>query len=510
MRERLLGLDPTGSSLASNDGRRCHTKPSRCYRMARVVCVCGVSLAPLYSTGNARVRIARILVVVSVPDLRRTRGSRFSPLVFGASELGRLGPRWAKACASKASRVCCAALLTGGFGFAALAFDKLATSPVLVAPEMLHPAYLQTVTDPLFGTRFTRITEPGRLLGPSIYCGSDYCRHRYSSIQAWNADQTLLAVNNGCNGICFLEGRTYKPEFHRNMNDDCKWHPTDPAHMICMFHRAIYIWEPRSGKKTIAYAPAEYASLQFGPYKGNPSRDGNRLVVRATNESGALVAFAYDLATRKKYRDINLDNLPGTNAYCGISPSGRYIYCLHKMDDGTEVTYIHTLDGEQVQHWTEHHRPGHGDMTIDEDGHDVYVGVSKADPDKWHVIKRRLRDGKVTDLAPAGYGTHVSTRNSNRPGWAFVSYEGSYSKVAERHGYAPFYQEVVAIRIDGSGEIRRIAQTRNAKSGYYSETHASPSPDASQVVWSSNWGEPGGPVADYVSKLSWPQSSSSE
>ena len=58
--------------------------------------------------------------------------------------------------------------------------------------------------------------------------------------------------------------------------------------------------------------------------------------------------------------------------------------------------------------------------------------------------------------------------------------------------------------------LRRIAQTRNAKSDYYSETHASPSPDASQVIWSSNWGESGGPVADYISRPSWPESSSRE
>jgi hypothetical protein len=259
------------------------------------------------------------------------------------------------------------------------------------------------------------------------------------------------------------------------------------------------------------YVPADYANLQFGPYKGNPSRDGKRLVIRATNDAGALVAFAYDLSVGKKYPDINLGNLSGANSYCGISATGQYIYCFHQIEDGTEVTYIFTVDGMQVQHWTEHHRPGHGDMAIDEDGSDVYVGISKADPDKWHVIKRRLQDGSVTDLAPAGYGTHVSARNINRPGWVFVSYEGSYSKVVGNpSSNAPFYQEVVALRIDGSGEIRRITQTNNAKSDYYSETHASPSPDASQVVWSSNWGEAGGPVADYVSRLSWPESPSGE
>jgi hypothetical protein len=430
------------------------------------------------------------------------------PVLSGASQPEYVGPHLSEALASKARTLFCVASLLAASGFGALAFDKLRTIQIVVAPPMPRPAYLQAMTDPLFGTDFTRVTEPGRLLAPGISCKSAYCRHRYSSTQAWNADQSLLAINNGCNGICFLDGRTYEPAFHRPVNDDCKWHPTDPALMICISRHEVYTWAPRSNVTTIVYAPQDYANLQFGPYKGNPSRDGNRLVVLATNTAGALVAFAYDLSAKKKYPDINLGTLPGTNAYCGISPSGRYIYCFHRMDDATEVTYIFTLDGVQVQHWTEHHRPGHGDMTIDEDGSDVYVGISKADPDKWHVIKRRLEDGKVTDLAPAGYGTHASTRNINRPGWVFVSYEGSYSKVLGSLGYAPFYQEVVALRIDGSGETRRIAQTRNTKSDYYSETHASPSPDASQVVWSSNWGEPGGPVADYVSRLSWPESSS--
>jgi hypothetical protein len=446
-----------------------------------------------------------MLAVIPIPAaLRRGRGLCSSSRVPHAWQ-----PHLAEAF-SKARKVFCAASVLAASGFAALAFDELARTQIVVAPPMPRPDYLQAVTDPLFGTGFTRVTDPGRALAMGVSCQPAYCRHRYSSTQAWNADQSLLAINNGCGGICFLDGKTYKPAFYRDVNDDCKWHPTDPALMICISRHAIYTWAPRSNVSTIVYAPADYASLRFGPNKGNPSRDGNRLVVRATNSAGVPVAFAYDLSARKKHPDINLGDLPGTSAYCGISPSGRYIYCFHAMNDGTEVTYIFTVDGVQVQHWTEHHRPGHGDMTIDEDGSDVYVGISKANPDKWHVIKRRLEDGRVTDLAPPGYGTHVSARNINRPGWIVVSYEGSYSKVAGSPGYAPFYQEVVALRIDGSGEIRRIAQTRNAKSDYYSETHASPSPDASQVIWSSNWGEAGAPVADYVSRLSWPESSSRE
>jgi hypothetical protein len=218
------------------------------------------------------------------------------------------------------------------------------------------------------------------------------------------------------------------------------------------------------------------------------------------------VAFAYDIPARRKFPDIKLSNLRGRNDYCSISPSGRYVFCANTTLDGTDTAYVFTTDGQELQHWTEHHRPGHGDMTIDADGNDVYVGISKASPDKWHIIKRRLDSGAVTDLAPAGEGQHASIRNIDRPGWVFVTYSGSYQGPDRRLGQTPFYQEVIALRIDGSGEIRRLIQTRNAEYDYWSETHASPSPDGSQVIWSSNWGRPGGPVADFVARVSWSQS----
>lgn len=384
------------------------------------------------------------------------------------------------------------------------ATGRLADARILAAPPMARPAYLQPVTDPTMATVLTRVTDPGRPMAAGIVCDPGYCRHRYSSAQAWNADQSLLAIAKGCNGFCFLDGQSYEPAFRRGGDDDCKWHPTDPALMICVRANRVYSWAPRADARSTIYAPTGYTNLQFGPYKGNLSQDGNRLVLRATNAAGALVAFAYDMAERKKYPDIEIAALPGLNDYCGISPSGRYVACL-STKDRIDIASILTVDGKLVQSWTEHHRPGHGDMTVDADGSEVYVGISKSDPDKWHVIKRRLSDGAVTKLAPAGYGAHASTRNINRPGWVFVSYEGTYGKVSGAPGYAPFYQEVVALRLDGSGEVRRIAQTRNVVETYIGETHASPSPDGSQIVWSSNWGITGGPVADYVSRLSWPK-----
>lgn len=384
---------------------------------------------------------------------------------------------------------------------AAIANDQLAAAKFTNAPAMALPAYLQPATDPTFGVVFTRVTAPGEKTAGAPPCVGVYCTHRYSSAQAWNADQSLLVIVNGCGGMCFLDGLTFKYLYSRNTGDECEWHTTDATRMICVSLREVYSWVPARNAKTVLYRAEGYSRLQFGPYKGNLSFDSNRLVLRAMSASGAMVAFAYDLATKTKFPDIAVSELPGKNGYCSISPSGRYVFCPQTLWDGLETAYVFSVEGKQLQNWIEHHRPGHGDMTIDTDGHDVYVGISKAAPDKYHVIKRRLYDGAVTDLAPTGEVQHASTRSIKRPGWVYLSYAGTAAGVSKQKAWAPFYQEVVALKIDGSGELQRIAQTHNVPDNYWSETHASPSPDGSMVIWSSNWGQVGGPVSDFVSRI---------
>lgn len=372
-----------------------------------------------------------------------------------------------------------------------------------VAPAKDLPDYLRATKDPASDVVFMRITKTGPL-GAGIVCGKRYCGHRYSSAQAWNADQSLLLVVNGCGGLCFLDGHDYVPLFRRERATECEWHPRDPDLMICVGGRRISTWAPRTDREDVVFVSSAYHDLQFGPYKGNPSRDGNRIAVRATRDDGKAVVFGYDLKQKQKFPDIDLAQLPGATNACTISPLGINILCSQELQDGNEPSFVFSIDGVLRQKWTEHHRPGHGDMTVDADGSEIYVGISKSDPDKYQVIKRRLSDGRVTSLMKYGEAQHASLRSLDRPGWVFLSYGGTPEEVSLHRDWAPYAQQVIALRTDGSGEVRPIVNTHDAHFDYWSETHASPSPDGSQIVWSSNWGVPGGPVFDFVARVDWP------
>jgi hypothetical protein len=364
------------------------------------------------------------------------------------------------------------------------------------------PGYLVAAKDRVSGLTFTRITKPGNL-GEGITCGGDYCSHRYSSAQAWNSDQTLLLIANGCGGLCFFDGHTYSPLFFRARSGNCEWHPRNPEQMICVGDRDIRLWTPRTDTDSVLFKTTDYKNLQLGPGKGNPSRDGQRIAVRAMTNLGAMVAFVFDIGRRVKYPDIELSSLPGTNGYCTIAPLGEKVVCFQSLPEGNQQTFIFGADGKLLQSWLENHRPGHGDMTVDSDGSEFMVGISKSPPDKYQVIKRRLDDGTVTPLTSYGEATHVSMRAANREGWAFVSYEGDSSEVAKHPGWAPYSRQIIALPLGGGEDVRRIAETYNVKSDYHSEAHGSPSPDGSQIIWSSNWGQPGGPVYEFVTRIPW-------
>jgi len=113
------------------------------------------------------------------------------------------------------------------------------------------------------------------------------------------------------------------------------------------------------------------------------------------------------------------------------------------------------------------------------------------------VMLVRVRDGAITSLTDPtneAYPHHISTRNLDRPGWAYVGY---YQESGQR-----FNDEIVAVKLDGSKAVQRFAHKHSVFSGCYRcESHAVPSRDGRRVLFASNWAEKCGSLCGSTSDI---------
>jgi len=77
-----------------------------------------------------------------------------------------------------------------------------------VMKPLAKPGYLQTAIDPSFGTTIRRISNAR---------DGEQIRPMYSTVQAWNADESYMILYKRNSGHILLNGKTY--ESLRNLND---------------------------------------------------------------------------------------------------------------------------------------------------------------------------------------------------------------------------------------------------------------------------------------------------
>jgi hypothetical protein len=194
----------------------------------------------------------------------------------------------------------------------------------------------------------------------------------------------------------------------------------------------------------------------------------------SVSPSGKYCVVAYDSPDTDHLRVFDID--PNTLAISPrpTSPSSSQCACSTCTGDG----WLYGL--------------GHADMTFNpfDANEEVIIGQNECPNDSslGNVVMVRLRDNKVVTLTKGSneaWPFHISTRNFMRPGWAYVTYwPGSGNR---------FNDEIIAVKMDGSGKVERLAHTHsNTDSSdddisYYSAATAVPSLDGRRVIFASNW-----------------------
>lgn len=400
-------------------------------------------------------------------------------------------------------------------------------SAVFTIPQVTRPFYLLPGLEPTFGTVVMRVTnDAGSSNLPMVSAWGLDARHTYSKQQPWNADGTLISVQNRSGGtpsVVILDGFTFLPRYTPCGNYDYwdyRWHPSrSHAHEQINVNQAgteLSWYDVTTCTKTRSWTLPIASNYGIGSGEGNPSQDGRfvcvcdgtRLVVVDMDPQPPFAAYpSQRIGPVYTIPPCTLPSCVVNNV--SVSPSGRYIdvnydggsdstndaHRIFEVDPNTLAIQPHAMDAASLRCGSYQAHPEgwifplkHADMALNPfDGNeDVMIGGRACPGSKMGmVVMVRLRDGRVTPLSDPdneAYLQHTSTRNIERPGWAYESYEKQSGK--------RFSDEVVAIKMDGSQSVERLAHKHSASSGCYRcESHPVASPDGTRVLFASNWNQ---------------------
>lgn len=353
----------------------------------------------------------------------------------------------------------CLTAFTGGNGFAAIYPPETIYNGSKSVPSLSRPGYLQTVTDPVFGTKITRISDESMNLGHYTYM-----QHNYSKDQPWNRDMSLIKLNGA---VAILDAKTYQVFKRTSWHEESRWSTIDPDIMYYVSGNQFRRWNVRTNADTALHTFSE-GSIRMGDGEGSPSI-GDKYVV--LNAGSLVIVYDIEIDTIISKKDL------GPLNFVSISQSGNYVVFMPEgAGPGGIRVYDRNLNLLRTVFNTNGDMAGHGDPGYDAAGNEIWAQVCVP------MAMARLDNGQTTNLPPGSCG-HLSTRNYNRPGWAYLSQGG----------------EVFAKKLDGSAIVQRFAHHRSTEQSYDAQAKATVSPDGSKVMWNSDWGS--GSVYAYVAEM---------
>ncbi len=311
--------------------------------------------------------------------------------------------------------------------------------------------------------------------------------HQYSKRQAWNSNESLIAV-----GAKVLRTSDFKIVVEGiALSSARNWSHKRPEIMFGFKFNDNILNE--FGEYNVAKDQFElikrfdnFKHCTIGMGEGSISNDDRFVVFTCFNNDNRLSLISFDIEKRTILGSIVPEHEVN---WAGISQSGNYILAHEEVSETDRKLVRYNRDfSERYLITTKVH---HGDLGIDQYGDDVIVMIG---PTRFSYI--RLKDKHkvsypITDSAnPTGFG-HVSCRNTKRPGWCYVStyhqarlatikldYNGNSTLKADEDGEYSF---------EGVRVVEAWGIHRSTSSNYHKTPRASASPSGNAMVFSSDW-----------------------
>lgn len=361
--------------------------------------------------------------------------------------------------------------------------------PEYQVPTGAIPGYLEAFADDIHGYSVKRVSDHD-FFGFSYSSTSSWrLRHRYAKNQVWNSDGTLIRLAGPTAAL--LDGNTYELiKWMSSAPTMGSWSSIDPKKIYSVQSNNFVSYNVDSESTTVLRTFSQYSSISFGEGEGNISND-DRYIGLVGRAGCGRVLFVYDILNNQILgsKDIGCS---GDMDWFSVSQLGNFAV-VQWHDNGNGTTQgIKSYNLNMTNEIHVHDMTGHGDIGIDQEGNEVVVEYR--DKNDHSLFMARLDGEGTTLLMPyvdgqGIWGGHISTRNINRPGWAYVSEqccsEGSRNSASE----------VFAIKLDGSGTIQRFGKHHNKQRGnsgnsnseQYHSAMAVPNQNGTKVMFASNW-----------------------
>ena len=371
-------------------------------------------------------------------------------------------------------------------GISAGNFPPQTTIAYVATIDTAVPALLTPFADQLGDTEVIRVYNAGY--------GSGYAKRT-----AWNCDQSLLFLSRGGR---LLDGTTYADLGQRSIPGSFNWSRTEPAiaYGYQNNNNTLRKLNMVTNTNTAEFTFTGYTSVNLGGGEGNLSNDGRYAALKGQKTNGTWWIIRYDFQTQT-YTERQFT--PSSYDDPTMSPLGTYVAVSHSpgsLGQSTRGLWLWLYDANSPsltpvrQIWYD---GSHFDLGLDVNGNEVAVSVSD-NTGNGEVAMWRLSTGVRTLLLPrttAYWYGHVSCRNHNRPGWAYLS---AYKDTGRTTALG--FDEIVAVKLDpnvtpqqapverwGKTHHTAYGQTIDTEENYERSPMAVPSPDGRRVLFTSEW-----------------------
>jgi hypothetical protein len=369
-----------------------------------------------------------------------------------------------------------------------LSQDRLVHAKAALA----KPAVGQAVLDPRFGTTLRRITAAAPIPNTDAAIVPVY-----STVSAWNADESLLLLYHVGRGHELYHGRTYA--FQRLLDispndvESVYWHTSNPDILLYLSGKSLMRYRVASrAKETIRAFTTCTAPLTAGADPMFTSFDSDRIGLKC----GSTV-FVYRIST-------NTITGSGTSS---LDPPKVAASGLREFSAGW------VLDPAlSVQRRLDLVNPyDHASLGKLANGRDTYNTVAfdpgPAGSGVGSLVTFDMLDGtsRVVVGPATGWpyppgGTHVSALAYRAPGWVFLSIGGNPAGTG-------VLDSTIVVADANTGRACRAAHHRSYGNNntrlrvpYWAEPHVVASPTGTRAVFASDWGN-GSTVDTYVVEL---------